>query len=93
MLAFVFVIVVLQLWLLTAIMNAYLGGDEGVVEPAALVSRVGCALNVGLLRYVAPNGRRRGDPMITGVSARKRTQQQWTDEELASTVLGDHRCR
>ncbi len=52
MLAFVIVIVVLQLWLLTATMNAYLGGDERVIVPAALVSLVGCALNVGLLRYV-----------------------------------------
>ena len=38
MLAFVLVIVVLQLWLLTATMNAYLGGDEAVIVPAALVS-------------------------------------------------------
>jgi len=52
MLAFVLVIVVLQLWLLTATMNAYLGGDERVIAPAALVSLVGCAMNVGLLRYV-----------------------------------------
>ena len=28
MLAFVLILVVLQLWLLTATMNAYLGGDE-----------------------------------------------------------------
>ena len=33
MLAFVLVIVVLQLWLLTATMNAYLGGDERVIVP------------------------------------------------------------
>ena len=52
MLAFVLVILVLQLWLLAATMNAYLGGDEGVIIPAALVSLVACALNVGLLRYV-----------------------------------------
>ena len=52
MLAFVIVIVVLQVWLLTATMNAYLGGDEGVIVPAALVSLVGLALNVGLLGYV-----------------------------------------
>ncbi|MEO6236328.1 MAG: DUF6755 family protein [Vicinamibacterales bacterium] len=52
MLAFALIIVVLQLWLLTATMNAYLGGDERVLVPAALVSVVGCALNVGLLRYV-----------------------------------------
>jgi hypothetical protein len=52
MLAFVMVILVLQLWLITATMNAYLGGDEWVIVPAAVVSAVACALNVGLLRYV-----------------------------------------
>ena len=52
MLAFVLVVVVLQLWLLTATMNAYLGGDEAVILPAAVVSALGCALNVGLLQYV-----------------------------------------
>ena len=52
MLVFVVLIVVLQLWLLTATMNAYLGGDSSPVVPAALVS-VGCSgLNVGLLRYL-----------------------------------------
>ena len=35
MLAFVLMLVVLQLWLLTATMNAYLGGDEAVIWPAA----------------------------------------------------------
>ena len=49
----VLVIVVLQLWLLTATMNAYLGGDESVVWPAALAS-LGClGLNLGLLRYLS----------------------------------------
>jgi len=52
MLAFVLVVVVLQIWLLTATMNAFLGGDEDVVVPAALVSVVACGLNVGLLGYV-----------------------------------------
>lgn len=52
MLAFVVMIVILQLWLLTATMNAYLGGDTSTVVPAALAS-VGClALNVGLLWYL-----------------------------------------
>lgn len=52
MLAFVLILVMLQLWLLTATMNAYLGGDDGVVYPAAAAS-VGCfVLNVGLLRYL-----------------------------------------
>ena len=52
MLAFVVMIVVLQLWLLTATMNAYLGGDASVVVPAALTS-LGClGLNAGLLWYL-----------------------------------------
>ena len=37
-LLFVVLIVVLQLWLLIATMNAYLGGDSTVVVPAALAS-------------------------------------------------------
>lgn len=52
MLAFVMMLVVLQLWLLTATMNAYLGGDESVIWPAAVVSVVLLLLNVGLLRYL-----------------------------------------
>jgi hypothetical protein len=52
MLGFVILVVVLQLWLLTATMNAYLGGDASIVLPAALAS-VGCfGLNVGLLWYL-----------------------------------------
>jgi len=52
MLAFVLTIVILQLWLITATMNAYLGGDHSVIVPAAAVSLLCCLLNVGLLRYV-----------------------------------------
>jgi hypothetical protein len=48
----VVLIVTLQLWLLTATMNAYLGGDHGVALPAAAASLVCFALNLGLLRYV-----------------------------------------
>ncbi len=45
-------LVVLQLWLLTATMNAWLGGDSSVVWPAMLAS-LGCFLvNVWLLRRV-----------------------------------------
>lgn len=51
-LVFVVLIVVLQLWLLTATMNAYLGGDHAVVVPAALASLVCLALNAGLLGYL-----------------------------------------
>lgn len=52
MLAFVIMLVVLQLWLLSATMNAYLGGDQRVVWPAALASTACFLLNAGLLRYL-----------------------------------------
>jgi len=52
MLAFVVLIVILQLWLLTATMNAYLGGDTTTVVPAALASLVCLGLNSGLLWYL-----------------------------------------
>jgi len=50
MTAFVLITVVLQIWLLTATMNAWLGGDEGIVWPAAAASGLCLAANVGLLR-------------------------------------------
>jgi len=52
MLAFGLILVVLQLWLLSATMNAYLGGDDGIVRPAAAASLVCFSLNAGLLRYL-----------------------------------------
>jgi hypothetical protein len=52
MLAFVMMIVILQLWLLTATMYAYLGGDSSLVWPAAGASVVCLGLNAGLLRYL-----------------------------------------
>ena len=52
MLVFVVIVVVLQLWLLTATMNAYLGGDEAVIWPAAAASILCLLLNLGLLRYL-----------------------------------------
>jgi hypothetical protein len=52
MLALIILIVVLQLWLLTATMNAYLGGDMAVAMPAAIASLVCFGLNAGLLRYL-----------------------------------------
>jgi hypothetical protein len=42
--------VVLQLWLLTATMNAWLGGDSSIVWPAALASLICFAVNLLLLR-------------------------------------------
>jgi hypothetical protein len=59
MLVFVLIIVILQLWLLTATMNAWLGGDDSVVWPAAAVSAGGFALNAGLLRYLGRLERQR----------------------------------
>ena len=52
MLAFVVLIVILQLWLLTATMNAYLGGDTSIVVPAGFVSLACLGLNAGLLWYL-----------------------------------------
>jgi hypothetical protein len=52
-LGFVVVLVVLQLWLLTATMNAFLGGDQSVILPAALASTACLGLCAGLLRYLS----------------------------------------
>ena len=51
-LTMVLMMVVLQLWLLTATMNAYLAGQEKVIIPAAVGSIVCFLLNVGLLSYI-----------------------------------------
>ena len=51
-LCIILTIVTMQLWLLTATMNAYLGGDSSVVVPAALASLACLALNSGLLWYI-----------------------------------------
>jgi len=48
----VILLVVLQLWLLTATMNAYLGGDSSVIWPALGASTACLLLNCGLLRYL-----------------------------------------
>jgi hypothetical protein len=50
--SFVILIVILQLWLFTATVNAYLGGDVSILWPAALVSLVCLGLNAGLLWYL-----------------------------------------
>jgi hypothetical protein len=52
MLAFILILVILQLWLFTATMNAYLGGDVADIWPAAAASIFCLALNAGLLRYL-----------------------------------------
>ena len=51
-LCFVLIFVVLQLWLFTATMNAYLGGDDAAVWPGLGASAACLALNLGLLRYL-----------------------------------------
>ena len=51
-LSFVVVLVILQLWLFTATMNAYLGGDHSILLAAALASFACLLLNLGLLWYV-----------------------------------------
>jgi len=48
----VVIIVILQLWLFTATMNAYLGGDRAILWPAAIASLVCLGLNGGLLWYL-----------------------------------------
>lgn len=48
-LCIVLVLVVCQLWLITATMNAYLGGDSAVIWPAAGASGFCFLLNLGLL--------------------------------------------
>lgn len=50
--SFVLILVVLQLWLLTATLDAYLGGDTGLVWPALAASAACLLLNLGLLRYL-----------------------------------------
>jgi len=51
-LSIVVIIVILQLWLFTATMNAYLGGDVSILWPTALASLVCLGLNAGLLWYI-----------------------------------------
>jgi len=51
-LCIVLVLVVIQLWLLVATMNAYLGGETNILLPATLASILCLLLNVGLLRYL-----------------------------------------
>jgi hypothetical protein len=51
-LALIGVIVVLQLWLFTATMEAFLGGDDKIVAPAGLASLLCLGLGLGLRRYL-----------------------------------------
>lgn len=48
----VLIVVILQLWLFSATMNAYLAGDSGIIMPA-LIASTGCFLiNLWLLRFL-----------------------------------------
>lgn len=55
---FIGIVVVIQLWLLSAAVDALLGGDLGVLWPAALASLFLLAVNVGLLVYAFSYDRR-----------------------------------
>lgn len=50
-LCLVLVLVVLQLWLLTATMESFLSGRDSIVLPAALASLACFGLNFGLLHF------------------------------------------
>ena len=56
-LCFVVVLVVCQIWLISATMNAFLGGDDRVVLPAAVASLFCFALCAGLLIVARRLGR------------------------------------
>ena len=49
---FVLTLLVLQLWLLTATLDAYLGGDDSLIWPALGASAACLLLDLGLLRYL-----------------------------------------
>jgi uncharacterized protein DUF6755 len=51
-LAIVLIILILQLWLFSATMDAFLRGDHGILIPAAIASAVCLLLNAGLLWYL-----------------------------------------
>jgi hypothetical protein len=67
-LSIVLVIDILQLWLLTATMNSYLGGDANVPIPAALFSLICFALNLGLLKFLYGLDRSPGEAKEDGLS-------------------------
>ena len=48
----VVIVIILQLWLFTATMNAYLGGDRAILWPTAIASLVCLGLNLGRLWYL-----------------------------------------
>ncbi len=48
----VLLLVILQLWLFMATMEAYLGGNNNIVVPALLASIMCLLLNFGLFHYL-----------------------------------------
>jgi type IV secretory pathway TrbD component len=59
-LCLVLILAVLQLWLLTATVNACIGGDGAIVWPAAVASLVCAAFNYPLFRYLRETERAAG---------------------------------
>lgn len=53
------VLVIIQLWLLSATLDAVLSGERRIVVPGTLASAVLFACNAGLLWYVVDFDRRR----------------------------------
>jgi type IV secretory pathway TrbD component len=51
-LCIVLTLVLMQLWLISATMNAWLSGDDTIVWPAAIASAGCLLLNAGLLWYL-----------------------------------------
>jgi hypothetical protein len=51
-LCIVLTLVLMQLWLLTGTMNAWLAGEASIVWPAAIASLACFLLNAGLLWYL-----------------------------------------
>jgi len=48
----VWLLVILQLWLFMATMEAYLGGNDNVIVPGLIASVVCLLLNFGLFHYL-----------------------------------------
>jgi hypothetical protein len=56
--AFIAILVIIQLWLVGASVEGVLGGDTDVLVPAAVASAVLCGMNAVLLRLGLGAGRR-----------------------------------
>jgi hypothetical protein len=56
-LALIAVLLIVQMWLLSATLEAYLGGRDGVVVPAAVVSGALCAMCLVLAAFIRKAGR------------------------------------